>query len=104
MLADNLNIGFAKDKEVFGINTEPVCPELNLMCGFLARNIEYSQRLTEVLTDLQKQGRFSDSGVAAEKHKRALDYSAAENSIELLEPRLVSYFTVAAYISYHLCA
>ena len=87
---DRVHIGFTQDVQIVVLHPQPVRPHFDLPLGFLSRDIEDLEGLSQIGTDLQQQGGFADARVAADEHKPAPDTAAAQHPVQLLKAGAVS--------------
>ena len=84
---DVTKICLAEDQKVISCFSDPVCPDLDLLGGFLSGNIKYfSPFVCQRFAHLQKQGGFPDSRITAYQHQRAGDNTAAQDPVQLFHP------------------
>ena len=86
LLKDSFERGFAQNEQVRCCNAEPLRAHFDLPLRLLAGHVEASQtRLTDRGKGLEKQSRFSDTGVAADENDRTGNETAAQYPIELAD-------------------
>lgn len=79
---DVVGEGTAGEFEVFGVSTEAESAEFDLASGFLAGDVEdLAAILGDFGTNLHKEGRFTDTGLASEKRNRTEENAAAEDGV-----------------------
>ena len=85
---------FRQDIQVFTLHVQPLGPQLQLMGGFLAGNIQNLRKFPQLLANLQHQCGLADTRRAAHQHQGALHRAAAQHPVQLphagRKPDLVS--------------
>ena len=70
-------IRLREDEKIFTFCVQTLRPELELVDGFFAGDIENPELLTQSFTDLQHEGGLTDTGSTTHQHQRAFHRTAA---------------------------
>ncbi len=81
-----LQVGFRQQEKPLTTYPQPLRPQFYLAQRFLAGDIYHpAPRLSYQRRNLQKYGRFSNTGVATDQHQRAGDQSTANHPVKLAQ-------------------
>ena len=84
MIRSMLRLG--QEIELAVPDAQPVAADLDLLEGFLARDVEDPLALGgEIPADLEEEGRLADARLAADQDERAEDDAPAEDLVEFLD-------------------